>query len=124
MRIVEITALPNGAHRNQDGNLSKVPDGWAMIPEGMEMENFPFGEVTAEEVEYTTTETVIEYVDGEPTEVEKTTSEWIMTVTGWVPGVLPEPEVEEPTTPAQEDIDAMLIDHEYRLTLLELDRTE
>ena len=95
-----------------------------MIPEGMELENFPFGEVTAEEVEYKTTETVTEYMDGEPVETEKTTSKWIMTVTGWVPGVLPEPEAEEPGASAQQDIDAMLIDHEYRLTLLELGRTE
>ena len=124
MRIIEIIALENGAHRNQDGNISKVPAGWAVIPEDMELENFPFGELTAEEVEYTTTTTVIEDIDGEPAETKQTTSEWIMTVTGWVPGVLPEMEAEEPAVPAQEDIDAMLIDHEYRLTLLELGRTE
>ena len=105
MRIIEIAALDNGAHRNQNGQLSKVPDGWAMIPDGMELENFPFGEVTAEEV-------------------ENAHGDRIMTVTGWVPGVLPEPEAEQPTTPVREDIDAMLIDHEYRLTLLELGRTE
>ena len=62
-------------------------------------------------MEYKTTETVIEYIDGEPTEVEKTTSQWIMTVVGWVPGVLPEPESEpavekEPTT--KEILNAML----------------
>lgn len=111
MRIIEITALDNGAHRNQNSNLSKVPAGWAMIPEGMELENFPFGEVTAEEVEYITTYTVIEEIDGEPTEIEKTVSHWIMTLTGWVPGILPEPEpepevVKEPT--ADEILNAML----------------
>ena len=113
MRIVEIAALENGAHRNQDGNLSKVPDGWAVIPEGMELGNFPFGEVTAEEVEYTTIETVTEYVDGEPVEKEIVHTEKIMTVTGWIPGVLPEPEPEpepvvekEPT--ADEILNAML----------------
>ena len=124
MRILEITALPNGAHRNQNGNLSTVPAGWAMIPEGMELENFPFGQVTAEEVEYKTAETVIEFIDGEPVETEIVHTEKVMTVTGWIPGVLPEPEAEEPAATAREDMDAMLIDHEYRLTLLELGRTE
>ena len=27
MRIIEITALSNGAHRNQTGTFSAVPDG-------------------------------------------------------------------------------------------------
>lgn len=109
MRIVEIVALENGAHRNQtmdapiailDG-CSIVPDGWAVIPDGMETENFPFGEATAEEVN------------------------GVMTVTNWTPGTIPEPEPEpthEPT--AQDDTDAMMVDHEYRLTLLELGVTE
>ena len=105
MRIIEIVALPNGAHRNQNSNLSKVPDGWAMIPEDMELENFPFGEVTAEDI-------------------ENASGELVMTVTDWVPGVLPEPEEEKAAASAQDDIDTMLIDHEYRLTLLELGRTE
>ena len=49
MKMLEIIALPNGAHRNQTfhGNL---PDGWAMIPDEMQLENFPFGEVTVENV--------------------------------------------------------------------------
>lgn len=42
-------------------------------------------------------------------------------LTGITPGTIPEPEPApelEPT--AQEDNDAMLVDHEYRLTLVEL----
>lgn len=70
MTIIEISALENGAHRNQSGNMCTIPDGWAVIPDGMETENFPFGEVTAEEI------------DG------------IMTVTSWIPGTVPEPEPE------------------------------
>lgn len=63
MRIIEINALPNGAHRNQTVNRKmKLPDGYALIPEGMELENFPFGTVGAENV------------DG------------VMTVTAWTPG--------------------------------------
>lgn len=70
MTIIEISALENGAHRNQTGNMCAIPDGWAVIPESMETKNFPFGDVTAEEI------------DG------------IMTVTSWAPGEIPEPEPE------------------------------
>lgn len=44
MVIIEIKALENGAHRNQTvmGSVSP-PDGWAVIPEDMEIpETFPF----------------------------------------------------------------------------------
>ena len=74
MRVVEIAALPNGAHRNQtSSSIFVVPGGWAVVPDGMETENFPFGELTAEDV------------NGVPT------------VTGWAPGVVPQPApLEEP----------------------------
>ena len=43
MRIIEITALDNGAHRNQTGTFSAVPDGWAVIPENIVIpDTFPF----------------------------------------------------------------------------------
>lgn len=42
---------------------------------------------------------------------------------GFVYDPLPKPEVDA-TPSAQDDTDAMLIDHEYRLTLLELGLTE
>ena len=94
MRIVEITALPNGAHRNQttNGNVH-LPDGWAVIPEDMVLENFPFGEVTAEEV------------DG------------VMTVTGWVAGAIPQPIDQKPTEMEQLRAD---IDYIAALTGVEL----
>ena len=96
MKMIEITPSANGAHNNQTYH-GALPEGWAVIPIDMETENFPFGEVTVEEV------------DG------------VMTVTQWTPGAMPEPEPEpEPEPTAQDDTDAMLIDHEYRLTLLEL----
>lgn len=44
MKIIEIQALPNGAHRNQtvSGSVS-VPDGWAEIPADVAIpETFPF----------------------------------------------------------------------------------
>ena len=75
MRIIEIAALDNGAHRNQTGNLRTIPEGWAVIPSDMECENFPFGELTVEEVN------------------------GVMTVTSWTPGTIPEPEpTPEPET--------------------------
>lgn len=99
MRLIEIKDI-NGAHCFQTINkLSKIPEGWAVIPDDMETPNLPFGDITVEDI------------DGVPT------------VTSWVAGEMPVieviPEAEaEPT--AQEDTDAMLVDHEYRLTLLEL----
>jgi hypothetical protein len=97
MRIIEIAPLENGAHRNQSGGLSVVPEGCAVVPADMECENFPFGEVEVEEVN------------------------GVMTVTKWTPGEMPEPEpIPAPEPTAQDDTDALLVDHEYRLTLLEL----
>lgn len=73
LRIIEITALENGAHRNQTFH-GVLPEGWAVVPEGMETENFPFGDITVEEV------------NGVPT------------VTSWTPLPIPEPEpIPEPT---------------------------
>ena len=37
MLIIEIAAT-NGAHRNQTGNFSAVPDGWAIVPLELEAE--------------------------------------------------------------------------------------
>lgn len=49
MTIIELTSLGNGAHRNQtiSGGFP-VPNGWAAIPEDMEIpETFPFVSVEA-----------------------------------------------------------------------------
>ena len=74
MRIIEINKLPNGAHKNQTSSGSMiVSKGWAIIPDEMICDNFPFGDVKVEEV------------DG------------VMVVTEWVPGVMPEPENPELT---------------------------
>ena len=79
MKIIEINALSNGAHQNQtiNGTLP-VPDGWAIIPDGMETPNFPFGDIT---------------VDNQTPPV----------VTSWTPLPIPEP---EPT--ADEVLNALL----------------
>lgn len=87
MQMLEIRALENGAHNNQTYH-GVLPDGWALIREDVEtLKNFPFGEVTAKEI------------DG------------LMTMTMWIPGIMPEPEPmpepsKEPTT--EEILDAML----------------
>lgn len=74
MRIIEIEALSNGAHRNQTiSTESPLPEGYAVIPEDMDTPNFPFGEVTTEEI------------DG------------VMMVTKWVAGTIPTPEAETET---------------------------
>lgn len=51
MHIIEISALPNGAHRNQNGFIGDVPAGWAFIPDGMELPNFPFGDIAVDETQ-------------------------------------------------------------------------
>lgn len=50
MRIIEIPPLDNGAHRNQNAPLAAVPEGWAELPEGLELpESFPFVELVLDE---------------------------------------------------------------------------
>ena len=49
MHIIEITALASGAHRNQNGDLTAVPEGWAVIPEEIELpDSFPFVNLVTE----------------------------------------------------------------------------
>ena len=83
MRLVEIAALENGAHRNQTVDVPAIiPDGWALIPDDMETENFPFGDLEAAEI------------DG------------VMTVTSWHPGAIPEPEPAPVLPPSNEELAA------------------
>lgn len=70
MRIIEIAPLDNGAHRNQSGGVSVVPDGWAVIRGNEELKNLPFGSFE------------VEYVDGVP----------YMKEGSWTPLPMPEPE--------------------------------
>ena len=67
MTIVEITALENGSHRNQTGVFNTIPEGWAVIPENIELKNFPFGEMETKAI------------DG------------VLTVTKWLSGDTPKP---------------------------------
>lgn len=110
MKMLEIIALPNGAHRNQTFH-GTLPAGWAVIPDNMVLEGFPFGTVTAEEVtHYRDVEVLRDVVktrevssvdeNGEPTTVteEYVEKEWVteqepygvLTVTKWEPTPAPE----------------------------------
>ena len=81
MLIIEIAALDNGAHRNQNGSLSVIPDGWAVVPDSIEVpDTFPFVDIE---------------VDGQ-------------TVVSMTPGVVPEPEIVEPEPTTEELLNAML----------------
>lgn len=43
MKIIEIAAQSNGAHRNQEGFFTIIPDGWALIPAKVTIpDTFPF----------------------------------------------------------------------------------
>lgn len=49
MLIIEIAALNNGAHRNQNSSLSRILDGWAVVPDGIEVpDTFPFVDIEVE----------------------------------------------------------------------------
>lgn len=82
MRIIEIDALPNGAHANQfTATVVEVPAGWAIIPDDMEIpETFPFVGVEA--------------VCG--------------VVTKLTPGVVPPPEPYAPEPSVEDILNAML----------------
>lgn len=100
MRIIKIDPYDNGAHANQQINGTIVPpDGWAIIPENIKIpDTFPFVDLEEE--------------NG--------------IITSLVPGIVPEsePEPVQDQPDVMDDVDTMLIDHEYRLTLLELGITQ
>ena len=80
MRLIEIKTLDNGAHSNQIISCAiSVPSGWAIIPEDMVCENFPFGDVVVDNAE-------------PPVVVE------------WIPGVIPEPDPEPEPEPSEPSV--------------------
>lgn len=89
MRIIEIIAQDNGAHRNQNSGLSVIPEGWAVIPVDMVCENFPFGEVEVAEIN------------------------GVMTVTNWTPGKIPEAPIDN--SAEVEQLKAQLASTDYKV---------
>ena len=94
MTIIKIISNNDGGHSNQSIDASiQIPEGWAVIPEDIgtitTLKNFPFGNISVEDV------------NGVPT------------VTSWTPLPIPEPspEPEEPDIPSG--------DTEARLSALE-----
>ena len=89
MKIIRIEPNGNGSHNNQtingaDPATFPVPEGWAIIPDGMATPNFPFGNVT---------------VDNQTPPV----------VTSWTPLPIPDPEpAPEPEPTADEVLNALL----------------
>ena len=51
MTMMQISALENGAHRNQTYH-GFLPKGWAIIPDGLDIpDTFPFVDITVEDFE-------------------------------------------------------------------------
>lgn len=81
MTIIKIEPNDNGSHNNQTSSAPvPLPEGYAVLPESVgtpeTLENYPFGEITVEDV------------DGVPT------------VTSWTPLPIPDREPEVGTEPA------------------------
>ena len=83
MKLIKIEQSENGSHACQIiDRITRIPKGWAVIPNVRETPNLPFGDIP------------VEYIHGVPT------------VTRWTPREIPEPlpEEEEPTTDELMDI--------------------
>ena len=94
MKIVEIIKSSDGGHRNQITSQSvNIPQGWAIVPDDMVCENFPFGELTAEEI------------DG------------VMTVTSWTAGEIPEP-IPEPEIDPEPSVEERINTLEEALNMI------
>lgn len=93
--IIKIEAYENGAHANQSTTPIILPEGWAIVPEDMEIpDTFPFVNIEAEEQ---TRQREIGYSEeGEPILEDYT----VMVVASMTAGVVPEP-VPVPSEPTE-----------------------
>ena len=49
MKLIEVQAMDNGAHRNQTTTSTTIPTGWAEIPADVSIpETFPFVDIKVE----------------------------------------------------------------------------
>ena len=120
--FIRIEKNSDGSHTTQFGG--NLHDGWAFVPSDMAIpDTFPFVNIeTAMVTHHAVIRKHTVMVDGKP--VEKEVVVWpeytqievvSMTEGEQIPVEVPEA---EPT--AQDDTDSMLVDHELRLTMLEL----
>ena len=117
MKIIEIKAQDNGSHRNQTGHFSTIPEGWAVIPDDMETQSFPFGEIETKDEDIIKNEPVVkrETVDGKPVTKRENVEKVVGTrkvVTKWTAGVVPETKEETPVSADEQlraDIDYLAI---------------
>lgn len=126
MWIVSLASNDNGSHNDhRSDNIARVPDGYAMIPDGFKVpETFPFVDIQAEEVTYynevertrkvkKTREVLHSDEEGEPASVmeeyeeEEVYTEQVpcqmMTVAAMSPRMVPEPAPEPELPPATEE---------------------
>lgn len=93
-KMIEVVALPNGAHRNQTYH-GTLPEGWALIPEDLATPaTFPFVEVEVEEV--------VHY-KGPVEEGQEPETYTVLTVVSMAEGIMPEPTPEPVPNPTQLD---------------------
>lgn len=103
MRLIEIKDK-NGFHNFQSINiLSKIPQGWAVIPEDMETPNLPYGDITVEDIPKMAIET-----NEEGEEIEVVVG-YIPTVTSWTPREMPEPTPEPEPEPTSDELMDILL---------------
>lgn len=92
MTIVQIEAQSNGAHANQTTSipLPQIPEGWAVVPEDLEIpDTFPFVDLTVNKIT----------VDPETHPVNEGEKDKLWVVTSITPGEVPEPEPTPEVTP-------------------------
>lgn len=113
MRIIRKDANPSGAYPPMQEGMSAIPEGFALWPDELDTAVFfeHNGFVTL----------TVEQIDGVDTvvDVQPNTEAW----EAWQAS-LPEPSEAEAAPSEQDDVNAMLVDHEYRITLMELGLTE
>ena len=112
MKIIKLEAGQNGARPPlQDWEYATPPEGYAICPD--ELSDVFYSTTPAGFVTLTVDGNIVTDMDVNQEALDAYLS------------ALPEPEPEpDPEPTAQDDTDAMLVDHEYRLTLLELGVTE
>lgn len=109
MNLIKIAAMDSGAHENRSSPWeTTVPEGWAVIPAGVTIpDSFPFVDVTVEDADGAPTVTALHGREMPPDDT---------------PAPEPEPTLKEQVAAlqtAQSDTDSLLVEQEYRLTLLE-----